>query len=184
MPGTSRSGSARPRAGPHDRLAGCAVSSCGCHGPSCAAERALRPHIRWQPDPAPEPEDFCQALGYPGEMKYESQGCARLGRRSTLIRRLGLGPAAAQDLLDWAVFNAGTDAANEGGIDLSKNQKPSCSPTAARPHQAREYRPFPGNRSRRCARDIRADRGLKVRYRPKAEIASIPISNLRNRLPR
>ncbi|HSX64690.1 MAG TPA: type II toxin-antitoxin system HipA family toxin [Pseudoxanthomonas sp.] len=51
-------------------------------------------------------EDFCQALGYPGEMKYESQGGPGLARCSALIRQLGLGPAAVQGLLDWAVFNA------------------------------------------------------------------------------
>lgn len=51
-------------------------------------------------------EDFCQALGYPGEMKYESQGGPGLARCSALIRQLGLGPAAVQGLLDWVVFNA------------------------------------------------------------------------------
>jgi len=51
-------------------------------------------------------EDFCQALGYPGEMKYQSQGGPGLARCSALIRQLGLGPAAVQGLLDWAVFNA------------------------------------------------------------------------------
>ncbi len=51
-------------------------------------------------------EDFCQALGYPGEMKYESQGGPGFSRCSALIRQLGLGPAAVQGLLDWAVFNA------------------------------------------------------------------------------
>ena len=51
-------------------------------------------------------EDFCQALGYPGEMKYESQGGPGLAQCSALIRQLALGPAAVQGLLDWAVFNA------------------------------------------------------------------------------
>lgn len=51
-------------------------------------------------------EDFCQALGYPGEMKYESRGGPGLGECSALIRRLGLGPAAVQGLLDWVIFNA------------------------------------------------------------------------------
>lgn len=51
-------------------------------------------------------EDFCQALGYPGEMKYESQGGPGLAWCSALIRQLGLGPAAVQGLLDWTVFNA------------------------------------------------------------------------------
>jgi len=51
-------------------------------------------------------EDFCQALGYPSEMKYESQGGPGLAQCSALIRQLALGPAAVQGLLDWAVFNA------------------------------------------------------------------------------
>jgi serine/threonine-protein kinase HipA len=51
-------------------------------------------------------EDFCQALGYPAEMKYQSQGGPGLARCSALIRQLGLGPAAVQGLLDWAIFNA------------------------------------------------------------------------------
>lgn len=51
-------------------------------------------------------EDFCQALGYPGEMKYESQGGPGLARCSALIRQLALGPGAVQGLLDWTVFNA------------------------------------------------------------------------------
>lgn len=51
-------------------------------------------------------EDFCQALGYPGELKYESQGGPDLAACSALIRRLRLGPAAVQGLLDWTVFNA------------------------------------------------------------------------------
>jgi len=51
-------------------------------------------------------EDFCQALGYPAEMKYESQRGPGLDRCSALIRKLGLGPAAVQGLLDWTVFNA------------------------------------------------------------------------------
>lgn len=51
-------------------------------------------------------EDFCQALGYPGELKYESQGGPGLTTCSQLVRRLGLGPAAVQGLLDWVAFNA------------------------------------------------------------------------------
>lgn len=50
-------------------------------------------------------EDFCQALGYPGELKYESQGGPNLAACSTLIRELRLGPAAVQGLLDWVVYN-------------------------------------------------------------------------------
>lgn len=51
-------------------------------------------------------EDFCQALGCPGELKYESQGGPGLAACSQLVRRLGLGPAAVQGLLDWVAFNA------------------------------------------------------------------------------
>lgn len=52
-------------------------------------------------------EDFCQALGYPGEMKYESHGGPSLARCAQLIRQeLRLGPVALQGLLDWVVFNA------------------------------------------------------------------------------
>lgn len=51
-------------------------------------------------------EDFCQALGYPGELKYESQGGPGLAACSGLIRRLRLGPAAVQGLLDWVAYNA------------------------------------------------------------------------------
>lgn len=50
-------------------------------------------------------EDFCQALGYPAELKYEGQGGPGLAACSTLLRRLGIGPAAVQGLLDWVAFN-------------------------------------------------------------------------------
>jgi serine/threonine-protein kinase HipA len=51
-------------------------------------------------------EDFCQALGYPGELKYQSQGgpsladCARLVRTG---RRLG--PQAVSAFLDWVIVS-------------------------------------------------------------------------------
>lgn len=52
-------------------------------------------------------EDFCQALGYPGELKYESQGGPTLASCADLIRsRLRLGPVAVQGFLDWVVFCA------------------------------------------------------------------------------
>jgi len=52
-------------------------------------------------------EDFCQALGYPGELKYEAAGGPSLGRCAELVRRqLRLGPVAVQAMLDWVVFNA------------------------------------------------------------------------------
>lgn len=52
-------------------------------------------------------EDFCQALGYPSELKYEARGGPSLGQCAELVRRqLRLGPAAVQAVLDWVVFNA------------------------------------------------------------------------------
>ena len=51
-------------------------------------------------------EDFCQALGYPGELKYEAQGGPGLASCAGLVRRLGLGPQAIQAFLDWVIFNA------------------------------------------------------------------------------
>lgn len=51
-------------------------------------------------------EDFCQALGYPDGLKYEASGGPGLAACSALVRRLALGPAAVQGLLDWVVFNA------------------------------------------------------------------------------
>ena len=50
-------------------------------------------------------EDFCQALGYPDGLKYEARGGPGLAACSALVRRLALGPAAVQGLLDWVVFN-------------------------------------------------------------------------------
>lgn len=51
-------------------------------------------------------EDFCQALGYPERMKYESQGGPSLAACASLLRDLALGPAAIQGFLDWVIFNA------------------------------------------------------------------------------
>lgn len=50
-------------------------------------------------------EDFCQALGYPDGLKYEAAGGPGVAACSALVRRLALGPAAVQGLLDWVVFN-------------------------------------------------------------------------------
>ena len=50
-------------------------------------------------------EDFCQALGYPGELKYEKEGGPSLAACSHLIRDLALGPVGLQHLLDWVLFN-------------------------------------------------------------------------------
>jgi serine/threonine-protein kinase HipA len=52
-------------------------------------------------------EDFCQALGYPGELKYEAGGGPSLRQCAELVRRqLRLGPVAVQAFLDWVAFNA------------------------------------------------------------------------------
>jgi serine/threonine-protein kinase HipA len=52
-------------------------------------------------------EDFCQALGYPPELKYENQGGPTLALCAELIRsRLRLGPLAVEGFLDWVAFNA------------------------------------------------------------------------------
>ncbi|MBA2238416.1 MAG: type II toxin-antitoxin system HipA family toxin, partial [Lysobacter sp.] len=65
-------------------------------------------------------EDFCQALGYPAEMKYESQGGPKLSLIADLIRRrLALGPAALEGFLDWVVFNAIIGNADAHGKNLS-----------------------------------------------------------------
>ncbi|MBE1159715.1 HipA domain-containing protein [Dyella sp. 7MK23] len=50
-------------------------------------------------------EDFCQALGYPGELKYEASGGPSLAQCARLIRESRLGPAAVKGLLDWLLFN-------------------------------------------------------------------------------
>lgn len=50
-------------------------------------------------------EDFCQALGYPGEHKYEAAGGPGLATCADLIRtRLRLGPPALRGFLDWVIF--------------------------------------------------------------------------------
>lgn len=51
-------------------------------------------------------EDVCQALGYPEGLKYEDRGGPGLAACSDLLRRLALGPAALNGLLDWVAFNA------------------------------------------------------------------------------
>ncbi len=51
-------------------------------------------------------EDFCQALGYPSELKYEAGGGPTLAMCADMIRqRLRLGPVAVQAFLDWVIFN-------------------------------------------------------------------------------
>lgn len=51
-------------------------------------------------------EDFCQALGYPHELKYESLGGPTLAKCAALVRNdLRLGPDALRAFLDWVVCN-------------------------------------------------------------------------------
>ena len=51
-------------------------------------------------------EDFCQALGYPPELKYEAQGGPSLAACAALIRStLRLGPDALRGFLDWVIYN-------------------------------------------------------------------------------
>jgi serine/threonine-protein kinase HipA len=51
-------------------------------------------------------EDFCQALGYPPELKYERGGGPTLAACAALIRtNLRLGPIALQAFLDWVACN-------------------------------------------------------------------------------
>lgn len=64
-------------------------------------------------------EDFCQALGYPGELKYEASGGPSLVQCSGLVRRLALGPGAVQGLLDWVLFNALLGNADAHGKNLA-----------------------------------------------------------------
>lgn len=49
-------------------------------------------------------EDFCQALGYPGELKYQTQGGPSLAQCAQLIRTgRRLGPQAVAAFLDWVI---------------------------------------------------------------------------------
>jgi serine/threonine-protein kinase HipA len=51
-------------------------------------------------------EDFCQALGYPPELKYQIPGGPTLAACSALIRTsLRLGPDALRGFLDWVACN-------------------------------------------------------------------------------
>lgn len=73
-------------------------------------------------------EDFCQALGYPAELKYETQGGPSLARCSRLLRDLRLGPVAVQGLLDWVAF-----CAVIGNADAhAKNLALLCGPDGVR----------------------------------------------------
>ncbi|MBS0213459.1 MAG: type II toxin-antitoxin system HipA family toxin [Proteobacteria bacterium] len=73
-------------------------------------------------------EDFCQALGYPPEMKYQSQGGPCLARCAGLLRDLQLGPAALQGFLDWIVYGVAV-----GNADAhAKNLALTCTPEGRR----------------------------------------------------
>jgi serine/threonine-protein kinase HipA len=70
-------------------------------------------------------EDFCQALGYPGELKYESQGGPSLGDCAGLIRhRLRLGPRALQQFLDWIIYCVVIGNADAHAKNLSLLHRP------------------------------------------------------------
>ena len=64
-------------------------------------------------------EDFCQALGYPGELKYEAGGGPTLAACADLVRRHALGATSLQALLDWVVFNALIGNADAHGKNLA-----------------------------------------------------------------
>ncbi len=70
-------------------------------------------------------EDFCQALGFPPELKYQSQGGPTLGRCASLIRdQLGLGPQAMQAFLDWVIFAVLIGNADAHGKNLGLLRSP------------------------------------------------------------
>lgn len=51
-------------------------------------------------------EDFCQALGFLPDQKYESEGGPSLGRCFTLLQEKSISPAADRfALLQWTIFN-------------------------------------------------------------------------------
>lgn len=70
-------------------------------------------------------EDFCQALGYPGELKYEAGGGPSLAACAALLRRHALGATALQALLDWAIFNVVIGNADAHAKNLSLLHPPA-----------------------------------------------------------
>lgn len=65
-------------------------------------------------------EDLCQALGYPSEMKYQSQGGPTLAECAALIRtKAVMGPKASQHFLDWTVYSALIGNADAHGKNLA-----------------------------------------------------------------
>jgi serine/threonine-protein kinase HipA len=83
-------------------------------------ERYDRTHEDGKPSRRLHQEDFCQALGYPSELKYESQGGPSLARIADLIRnRVRLGPNALQQFLDWVVYSVVIGNADAHAKNLS-----------------------------------------------------------------
>ncbi len=65
-------------------------------------------------------EDLCQALGYPSEMKYQSQGGPSLAECAALIRtKAVMGPNASRHFLDWIVYSALIGNADAHGKNLA-----------------------------------------------------------------
>jgi serine/threonine-protein kinase HipA len=83
-------------------------------------ERYDRTHETSKPTRRLHQEDFCQALGYPSELKYESQGGPSLARCADLIRnRMRLGPNALQQFLDWVIYSVVIGNADAHAKNLS-----------------------------------------------------------------
>ena len=76
-------------------------------------------------------EDFCQALGYPGELKYESQGGPSLGQCADLLRtRLRLGPQALMHFLDGVLYSVAIGNADAHAKNLSLLHRPGATTLA------------------------------------------------------
>jgi serine/threonine-protein kinase HipA len=77
-------------------------------------------------------EDFCQALGYMPEMKYESEGGPGFKACAELIMQYCTRPAAEKDkLIKWTVFNfliGNADAHSKNISLLYENNKISVAP--------------------------------------------------------
>lgn len=72
-------------------------------------------------------EDFCQALGVPPELKYESMGGPSFAQCADLIRSVGAGPAALRELVRWAAFNVWVGNADAHGKNVALVHDPSGS---------------------------------------------------------
>lgn len=76
-------------------------------------------------------EDFCQALGYPGELKYEVQGGPSLGQCADLLRqRLRLGPQALMRFLDGVLYSVAIGNADAHAKNLSLLHRPGATTLA------------------------------------------------------